>query len=74
MTGEPIILTIKGNDADFLRTFQRRICGDVRDYLFETIYEDYKHRARCLWDEEFRSIEDCSECDYRDGCRDKVSQ
>jgi MoaA/NifB/PqqE/SkfB family radical SAM enzyme len=72
MTGEPFTLTITGADADFLRTFQRRIGEDVGDYLFENIWEDYGKRARCMWDGEFRTAEYCSDCDYREGCRDKV--
>jgi len=74
MTGEPLILTFTGNDADFLRTFQRRIGEDVGYYLLEALYEDFKRSAYCLWDEEFRTAEYCSECDHREGCKDKVPQ
>lgn len=57
----PFIITIHGTDADFLRRLERFV--DVEEYLFDNLYQDFKHTP-CLYGEGAdKGIYDCGDCD-----------
>ena len=60
------------DDILFLQKFERRVGHDLVQLIFDNIWEDYKHDTPCLWDENDRNLQNCSDCGYLDNCHDAV--
>lgn len=69
--GPPVdyTLVLCEDEKDLLEKFQRRTGIDIRDWIFEMLWEDYKRLCPCLWYE--KSEYECEGCDFEKTCVDK---